>query len=262
MSGKLVYVFVLLLLETLSQLTLGAFCDDTVLPRSTGPVAMQQTMMTTLSIGLSTEEMPNNTLVGAWQGSCGLCTTGQILVAGQWCTPVHPSLAAFTDGATVGCLVCLDDESAVDTWEGLLVTATVTFNVNGLRCSPMVPPATRLPFGQQAMLPKKGTTSFSDSGHSGKVVADNELSPSKPPPPPQVNLDPAPPSPDLPLLVPAAEELYPTVTLHSPGTAVLCRFSAEDILADSREAIGAPPQACVYAVDGSVIFGDCDDDSA
>jgi len=209
-------------------------------------MTLQQTMMTTLSIGLSTEEMPNNTLVGAWQGSCGLCTTGQILVAGQWCTPVNPTLAAFADGATVGCLVRLDDESAVDTWEGLLVTATVTFNVNGVRCSPMVPPAAVLPFGQQAVPPKKdpGIVPAPEVGEKAPAVSARPL-----------HQDPS-PSPDLPLLVPAAEELYPTVTLHSPATSVLCRFSAEDILAEGREAIGAPTDACVYAVDGSVIFGE------
>lgn len=58
----------------------------------------------------------------------------------------------------------------------------------------------------------------------------------------------------LPLLVPAAEELYPTVTLHSPASAVMCRFSAEDIVATSRDAIGAPQGRSIYAVDGSVIF--------
>lgn len=61
------------------------------------------------------------------------------------------------------------------------------------------------------------------------------------------------PSSTLPLLVPAAEELYPTVTLHSPASAVMCRFSAEDIMASSRETIGAPQGRTIYAVDGSVI---------
>ena len=61
------------------------------------------------------------------------------------------------------------------------------------------------------------------------------------------------PSFTLPLLVPAAEELYPTATLHSPGSAVMCRFSAEDIVATSRESIGAPEGRTIYAVDGSVI---------
>lgn len=63
----------------------------------------------------------------------------------------------------------------------------------------------------------------------------------------------APSSITLPLLVPAAEELYPTVTLHSPASAVMCRFSAEDIVATSRESIGAPEGRTIYAVDGSVI---------
>ena len=61
------------------------------------------------------------------------------------------------------------------------------------------------------------------------------------------------PGSTLPLLVPAAEELYPTVTLHSPASAVMCRFSAEDIVAESRDKIGAPEGRTIYAVDGSVI---------
>ena len=61
------------------------------------------------------------------------------------------------------------------------------------------------------------------------------------------------PNSTLPLLVPAAEELYPTVTLHSPASAVMCRFSAEDIVAKSHKTIGAPQGRTIYAVDGSVI---------
>jgi hypothetical protein len=57
----------------------------------------------------------------------------------------------------------------------------------------------------------------------------------------------------LPLLVPAAEDSYPTVTLHSPASGVMCRFSIEDIAALLRESIGAPPDVTVYAVDGSVM---------
>jgi hypothetical protein len=223
------------------------FSFSKVLPRSLGPVPIQQTMMATLSIGLSTEEMPKNTLVGAWQGSCGICTTGQILIAGQWCTPTNPSLAAFTDGATVGCLVCLDDESAVDTWEGLLVTATVTFNVDGVPCAPMIPPTTRVPSPRQMNAPKKNNISPSNAPDLILDMVGNSAN--------QTTLlrGVAVTTPNLPLLVPAAEELYPTVTLHSPSTAVLCRFSSGDIRAENRAAIGAPPEATVYAVDGSVI---------
>jgi hypothetical protein len=58
----------------------------------------------------------------------------------------------------------------------------------------------------------------------------------------------------LSLVAPKAQELFPTVTLHSPATCVMCRFSADDLLATSRKEIGAPNGVIVYAVDGSVIL--------
>ena len=62
------------------------------------------------------------------------------------------------------------------------------------------------------------------------------------------------------LLVPAAEELFPTVTLQSSATSVACRFSSEDVLATSREVIGAPAGVAVYGVDGSVILSEDEDE--
>ena len=109
------------------------YFELTVLPR---PDIPYHNAVATLSVGLSTAEMPANTLVGAWQGSVGLCTTGQILMAGQWCSPADPALCAYGVGATVGCLVYLDDESAFETWDGVMVKAKVRLNVNGV----MVPP--------------------------------------------------------------------------------------------------------------------------
>lgn len=103
------------------------YFEMTVMPRPAGNVVLQASMVT-LSIGLSTEEMPPNTLVGAWSGSVGLCTTGQLLTAGQWCSPVDPAMSSYGDSATVGCLVCLDDGSAFETWDGVMITAQVTFN--------------------------------------------------------------------------------------------------------------------------------------
>ena len=70
--------------------------------------------------------MPSNTLVGAWSGSVGLCTTGQILTAGQWCSPGEPY--SWPVGATVGVLVNLDDSSALEHWDGVMITAQVTYN--------------------------------------------------------------------------------------------------------------------------------------
>jgi hypothetical protein len=195
------------------------YFEMTVLGRSGGGL-ISQTSLATLSVGLSTKEMPPNTLVGAWKGSVGLCTTGQILVAGQWCSP-DPTMSSFGDRATVGCLVCLDDSSAFETWDGVMITTTVTFNVNGQIVRPPVP-----------SLPTSGLDQ--NAGSPTNIAAGLPMS--------------------LPLLVPSEEELYPTLTLHSPGTSVMCRFSAGDIVASSRDAIGAPKKVPVYAVDGSLVF--------
>jgi hypothetical protein len=38
----------------------------------------------------------------------------------------------------------------------------------------------------------------------------------------------------------------------------MCRFSAGDIMASTREAIGAPAGVTIFAVDGSVIIDELD----
>jgi hypothetical protein len=210
------------------------YFEMTVLPRPGGNTLIPQVSMATLSVGLSTKEMPPNTLVGAWKGSVGLCTTGQILTAGQWCSPADPTFCSYGDRATVGCLVCLDDGSAFETWDGVMVTAAVTFNVNQQVVSP--------PISAMPMVPTGGVyPSLFEQRSQATPVGPSSFT--------------------LPLLVPAEEELYPTVTLHSPGTAVMCRFSAGDTIAKSREAIGAPPGVTVYSVDGSVIMIESDEHS-
>lgn len=186
----------------------------------------------TLSIGLSTLEMPLNTVVGAWKSSVGLCSTGQIMTAGQWWSPLDPSLSSYGNNATVGCLVCLDDSSAFETWDGVMVTASVTFNVNGVIVSP--PVCTAPVSGGLMPMPSRG---------SG--VPENRQA---------QQLYGLTPTATLPLLVPMEEELFPTLTLHSHATQVMCRFSAEDVLATSSVMVGAPEGATVYAVDGSVLF--------
>lgn len=198
-----------------------------------GDKAMLQGSMAALSIGLSTLEMPLNTLVGAWKGSVGLCTTGQILTAGQWCSPLNPHLSAYGDSETVGCLVCLDDSSAFETWDGVMATASVTFNVDG---SVVAPPAFTSPM--MAGPPQ----AFAQQQEQQEEQLRGSL----------------PPASTLPLLVPVEEELFPTLTLHIPAAQVMCRFSSEDIVGSSREHIGAPPGVTVYAVDGSVILSDRD----
>jgi hypothetical protein len=177
---------------------------------STPPLLSMVLHHASLSIGLSTLEMPLNALVGAWKGSVGLCSTGQILAGSQWCSPLNPK--TYGSNCTIGCLVYLDDDSAFETWDGLMVVANVVFNVDG-----------------HIILP----------GASARSEDIEERM-----------------SPVLPIFVPRDEELFPTLTLHSSQTEVMCRFCSEDIVAKSRTAIGAPNGALVFAIDGSVLFDD------
>lgn len=205
------------------------YFEMTVLPRHGGDL-LSQTTMATLSVGLSTKEMPPNTLTGAWKGSIGLCTTGQVLVAGQWTAP-DPTLSAFGDSSTIGVLCCLDDSSAFQTWDGTVVNASVTFNIDG---HIVRPPVTNIP----APAPTTDESCNTTQQTSSSLPTGG----------------PVPPSFNVPLLVPAEEELYPTLTLHHPGMSVMCRFSAGDILAQSREAIGAPTRQPIFTIDGSIVF--------
>eukprot|EP00557_Chaetoceros_sp_GSL56_P002119 CAMPEP_0176498136 /NCGR_PEP_ID=MMETSP0200_2-20121128/12139_1 /TAXON_ID=947934 /ORGANISM="Chaetoceros sp., Strain GSL56" /LENGTH=870 /DNA_ID=CAMNT_0017896281 /DNA_START=269 /DNA_END=2881 /DNA_ORIENTATION=- len=175
---------------------------------STPPLLSMVLHHASLSIGLSTLEMPLNALVGAWKGSVGLCSTGQILAGSQWCSPLNPK--TYGSNCTIGCLVYLDDDSAFETWDGLMVVANVVFNVDG-----------------HIILPRAS---------SRTEDIDERL------------------SPVLPIFVPRDEELFPTLTLHSSQTEVMCRFCSEDIIAKSRAEIGAPNGAVVFAIDGSVLF--------
>ncbi|CAN0025457.1 unnamed protein product, partial [Choristocarpus tenellus] len=54
--------------------------------------------------------------------------------------------------------------------------------------------------------------------------------------------------------LPKDRDLFPTITLHSPGTQVFCRFCAADMLYCTREGVGAPPRVPIYALDGSLIL--------
>ena len=182
----------------------------------------------TLLVGLSTLEMPLDTLVGAYPGTVGLCSSGQILQSGQWCSLPSPEVNSYGSSSTVGCLVYLDDSSAYDNSDGPHVTVDVTFNINGS----IVPSVTSSS--------NNATTSLSSALHEGSSDGCVE--------------------PTLSLIVPKALELFPTVTLHSSKTSVMCRFNSEDLLATSRTEIGAQPGVVVYAIDGSVILDESEED--
>ena len=119
--------------------------------------------------------------------------------------------------STIGCLVYLDDDSAFETWDGVVCTANIVFNVDGQGIVSLFP---------------------GNADHASDNVGEQEYSPL------------------LPIFVPRDEQLFPTLTLHSSQTEVMCRFCSEDILAISRKSIGAPSGVTVYSVDGSVLFDD------
>jgi len=189
---------------------------------STPPLLSMILHHASLSIGLSTLEMPLNALVGAWKGSVGICSTGQILAGSEWCSPINPK--TYGSNCTIGCLVYLDDDSAFETWDGVMVTANIVFNVDG---HVIIPSSAT----QAGLLPTDNALDSSTSGDGDCQY-----------------------SPVLSSFVPREEELFPTLTLHSSQTEVLCRFCAEDMLAASRSTVGAPSGVTVYAIDGSVLF--------
>lgn len=188
-----------------------------------------------LAIGLSTLEIPLNMLVGTCNGSVGLCSTGQVLVGNQCLSPLEPR--TYGSGSVVGCLVYLDDGSNFDICDGAMATASIVFNVNGQIITPMMA-------GESDVSCKKVEKMTTEGSQYHEDVFDDRL------------------SCVLPLCVPKGVELYPTVTLHSRQTEVMCCFSSDDIVAKCREEIGAPSGVAVYAVDGSVLFEeeDAEDD--
>ncbi|CAM9734842.1 unnamed protein product, partial [Phaeothamnion confervicola] len=101
-------------------------------------VTVQEAAIPSLSLGLSTLEMPLNNPVGAWAYSIGLNSTGQILLSSRWygC----PGEACFGVGSTVGILVYLDGAQVFQSWDGEMVRAHVTFSVGGRPVRVALPP--------------------------------------------------------------------------------------------------------------------------
>lgn len=158
-----------------------------------------------LSVGLSTQDMPLTSLVGASPRSIGIYATGQIMLDSRWYGSSVDS--SFGHGSTVGVLACVaeapdSDDDDVDCHERGLVRVRAVFTVDGV-----------------------------------PVNALSDL--------------------DSKLRLPPGTAAWPTLTLHSPNTLVMCRFSADDILlerGDARGAIGAPPGVEVRALDGTVLL--------
>lgn len=214
------------------------YFEITVLPGGLSNPAAPSSMVT-LSVGLATGEMPSDRLVGTWPGSVGLFSTGQIQASGQSYKLSESGAGAFGEGATVGCLAFIDEELAYETWDGVMEPARVVLTVNGRKVIPTL----------------DGTSGTTVNPTLAQAIRDSSSEEEKEDDEDDISTrNPSVQEPSLQIDVPASEDLYPTVTLHSPATTVMSRFSAEDIGARSREETGAPSGATVYAVDGSVLF--------
>ncbi len=196
-----------------------------------------------LSIGLSTSDMPENALVGAWKYSVGLDSTGQILLSSRW----HrcEGTKEFGVGSTVGLLVFVDDSTVYQSWDGEKVTAYCMFSVDGEGVGVMVGP-TEVDELRKAYLPLYCMDMDVTPAPGGTTEGSGAVG--------CIELD-----------LPGNTDVYPTLTLQSPFTQVQCRFDSADLVLPrppngktARESIGAPLGVAVYGLDGSVVLSASD----
>ncbi len=207
------------------------FCQFSITARESSSVS--------LSIGLSTSDMPENTLVGAWKHSVGLSSAGQILLSSRWHS--CDGNKKFGVGSIIGLLVFVDDSTVYKSWDGVKVTAYCMFSVNAEGIGAMVGPTDvhelrtfRLPLYCMDM---DTTPAVGAAEGSSSSVGCIELG------------------------IPGNTDVYPTLTLQSPSTQVQCHFCSADLVFPRssspktvREIIGAPPGVAIYGLDGSVVL--------
>jgi hypothetical protein len=227
-------------------------------------VTANDSVVASLSVGLSTPEMPVNTLVGTWSHSIGLCSTGQVLLSSRWYS-CPPGYGAFGVGSTIGVLVFLDGANAFQSWDGELVNAKVTFSVDGRPVDMGVQQQPQQHIQQQQQLTNTATittantaVSASNSTASG---ANGGLNTRQQQQQQQTAVSTMQSSfggvssiSPCAVALPKDGDLFPTLTLHSPNTQVFCRFCSADLICATRQAIGAPPNVPVYALDGSIVL--------
>jgi hypothetical protein len=215
-------------------------------------VTANDSVVASLSVGLSTPEMPVNTLVGTWSHSIGLCSTGQVLLSSRWYS-CPPGYGAFGVGSTIGVLVFLDGANAFQSWDGELVNAKVTFSVDGL---PVDMGVQQQPQHIQQQQQQQLTNAASTATAKTAIGAGNTTSTAIG----GLNTRQLQSSGGVSSISPCAValpkdgDLFPTLTLHSPNTQVFCRFCSADLICATRQAIGAPPNVPVYALDGSIVL--------
>ncbi len=206
-------------------------------------ITARESCSASLSIGLSTSDMPENALVGAWKYSVGLSSTGQILLSSRWHS--CESTKEFGVGSTVGLLVFVDDSTVYQSWDGEKVTAYCMFYVDGEGVGVMVGP-TEVHELRKSHLPLYCMDMDVTPAAGGAMEGSGAVG-------------------CIELGLPGNTDVYPTLTLQSPFTQVQCRFCSADLVLPrppnaktARESIGAPLGVAVYGLDGSVVLSASD----
>jgi hypothetical protein len=226
-------------------------------------VTANDSVVASLSVGLSTPEMPVNTLVGTWSHSIGLCSTGQVLLSSRWYS-CPPGYGAFGVGSTIGVLVFLDGANAFQSWDGELVNAKVTFSVDGrpvdmgVQQQPQQHIQQHVPQQQQQLTNAATITTANTAigaSASSAIGGQNTRQPQQQQTAViQSSFGGVSSISPCAVGLPKDGDLFPTLTLHSPNTQVFCRFCSADLICATRQAIGAPPNVPVYALDGSIVL--------
>ena len=240
-----------------------------------------------IAIGLAPPDAPLNIMVGSWNRSLGLYSDGQMLIDSRWfqgkaATSSGKQAAGniFTAGTTIGMLVYIPSETVAarggidgssdaigssleerlssSSLSGAVINSFNRLFGLGTDSGSNTPKSSDSP-NESSLITKEGSESC-ESSPLNKQAADTAPQPAPLPFLLQININGklsrygddalAAATGILSLKAP----LYPTVSLLSEDTRVWCRFCEADIVYRQRGLIGAPPEARVYCLDGSLLI--------
>ena len=189
-----------------------------------------------LAIGVSTPSTPLSTMAGSSALSFGLHSDGRVLIGSKWHTVKNG--VALSAGNTVGFLIYMGSDGGA-----------------GLSPPPKARGGHQSPEREHdsisshslSLSPERGASSESSSANPNLLSVNvNGI---------VLELDARAHEAVKDVLSASTAQsapLYPTVSLMSPNVRVWCRFCEADILQRKAAAIGAPDNARVYCLDGSV----------
>ena len=243
-----------------------------------------------LGIGLSPQNCPVNVMVGSWAKSVGLYSDGQMLTGSHWHQSTNGT-KRMGAGSTVGMLVYIPamrrqaQENVYDASPGC-DSALMEVSEEHTAYTSLAGSSTKLHPQQSSFLGSivqsvSDRDSLDPDESFGLALSNSTSSHSSREPSPEkvqsrlelsvsddivcqftVNgepvIFPAEAKKCLEEVVASNTPLYPTVSLFSEDTRVWCRFCEADIVYRSRAAVGAPPGARVYCLDGTLLLHEND----